>query len=330
MHPPASPPLTTRVPCPPCRPPQSPAYLLWAYSTLQYKQLQNAVGVALRLQQGGMTLGGLRAAAQAARHAIDGGGAAAPCPGQVMHASERLWAFMRSIRGAAAYWASAASDLHAMVRQLGPPTWLVTLSAADLRWPDLALALAPPGTNLSSAAARTAYLAALTPQQRRAMLRDNPVGIARHFSNRWALVLSWIQGEAQPLGAVTDVWWRVEFQRRGSAHVHFFLWCAEAPNPATAAGLAAVVPYLDRYVNATVPPAGHPLRQLVLQQHRHTATCQRPDAPRGACRFGFPRAPAATTRLGGAPGARCARGCAGGARRRGDLCSVSSIPLTRG
>ena len=270
---------------------------------MHHMQLQGAIGVAVRMQRGGTTV-------QALQHRLQEGRAAgadpAQRPGAVVDVSGGVWSFMRGIRGTPAYWADAASDLHAMIRQLGPPTFFITLSAADMQWDDLALALAPPTTDLSTAAARAAYLAALTPAQRRAMLRDRPVDVARHFSNRWALTLRWLQGQQSPLGAVADVWWRVEFQRRGSAHVHFFVWCPDAPDPAAADHRQTIPEYIDRYISTSIPPASSPLRELVLsvQQHHHTFTCNYGARGNAPCRFGYPRALCGASRLGRPPGGR--------------------------
>lgn len=275
----------------------------WAFSLMHYVQLQGAIGVAVRMQQGGTSVRALRQMVQQGR-AI--GEDPAARPGAVAQVSESMWAFMRGIRGTAAYWADAASDLHAMVRHLGPPTFFVTLSAADMQWDDLALALAPTTVDLSTVAQRTAYLSSLTVAQRRAMLRDRPVEVARHFSNRWALMARWLQGPEGPLGPVADLWWRTEFQRRGSAHVHFFVWCEDAPDAATPEGAEQLPDYIDQHISTHVPPPGDPLHELVLsvQQHRHTSTCDYGSRGRGQCRFAFPRAQCGATRLGRAPGGR--------------------------
>lgn len=44
---------------------------------------------------------------------------------------------MKNIRGSPPYYRRTFYDLLAMIRQLGMPTWFVTLSAADLKWPDM-------------------------------------------------------------------------------------------------------------------------------------------------------------------------------------------------
>lgn len=268
----------------------------WAYSIQNYKQLRGAVGVAVRMQRGSTA---------AARPARAIAGAERADPSDAVPVTESMWAFMRGIRGTAAYWADAKSDLHAMLRQIGPPTFFITLSAADAQWDDLALALAPLDTDLSTAESRAAYLGGLSASDRRAMLRDRPVDVARHFSNRWALMLRWLQQPQSPLGEVMDVWWRVEFQRRGSAHVHFFVWCADAPDTSAPDRGATIPAFIDQHVSTRVPPEGDPLHDLVLsvQQHHHTHTCDGGRRRRG-CRFGFPRPLSTHTCLGSPPGGR--------------------------
>lgn len=44
---------------------------------------------------------------------------------------------MRNIRGSASYWRKCCSELIAMVRTLGPPSWFLTFSCNDLHWPDM-------------------------------------------------------------------------------------------------------------------------------------------------------------------------------------------------
>ena len=44
---------------------------------------------------------------------------------------------MSKIRGTPAYWKRFQSEVLAMVKQLGCPSFFLTLSCADLRWNDL-------------------------------------------------------------------------------------------------------------------------------------------------------------------------------------------------
>lgn len=90
---------------------------------MHHMQLQGAIGVAVRMQRGGTTVQALQRRLQEGRAA---GADPAQRPGAVVDVSGGVWSFMRGIRGTPAYWADAASDLHAMIRQLGPPTFFNT------------------------------------------------------------------------------------------------------------------------------------------------------------------------------------------------------------
>ena len=48
-----------------------------------------------------------------------------------------LSTMLRQIRGSANYWNSRRNELRTMVRCLGPPTFFITLSAAEYDWEDM-------------------------------------------------------------------------------------------------------------------------------------------------------------------------------------------------
>ena len=51
--------------------------------------------------------------------------------------ANKAYSFMKNIRGSPPYYQRTFYDLLAMIRQLGTPTWFFTLSAADMKWPDM-------------------------------------------------------------------------------------------------------------------------------------------------------------------------------------------------
>ena len=50
---------------------------------------------------------------------------------------DQAYLFLRQIPGTLPYWQRFMYEVLAMVKQLGIPTWFMTLSCADLRWPEL-------------------------------------------------------------------------------------------------------------------------------------------------------------------------------------------------
>lgn len=50
---------------------------------------------------------------------------------------DQAYFFFRQISGSPPYWQRFMYEVIAMVKQLGILTWFMTLSCADLRWPEL-------------------------------------------------------------------------------------------------------------------------------------------------------------------------------------------------
>ena len=51
--------------------------------------------------------------------------------------NDKAYRFMKNVCGSTPYYQCTFYDLLAMIRQLGTPTWFFTLSAADMKRPDL-------------------------------------------------------------------------------------------------------------------------------------------------------------------------------------------------
>ena len=105
--------------------------------------------------------------------------------------------------------------------EISRPTWFVTLSSADMYWPELWIAIEALNGNVLS----LENAAKLTFQERVNLLDANPVLAARMFKSRVDLMLNEIfRGKAHPIGFLVDWWFRVEFQRNGSLHIHSIIW----------------------------------------------------------------------------------------------------------
>ena len=196
---------------------------------------------------------------------------------------------MRDNRGTAAYWQSARIQLFAMLRTLGPPTFFITFSADDHHWKDLMVVLAScSGRNISNE-----QVDELSDEERRTLMTSNPVVTARHFQHRFqSLVKEIIKGSGRPIREVTDFFWRVEFQLRGSPHIHSLWWIKDAPNLDTVEGRTAAPDFIDHYISARIPEEGSSedsLRSVVLrvQKHSHMSTCIKKDKRKKIKRMSF-------------------------------------------
>ena len=67
-----------------------------------------------------------------------------------------------------------------MIRQLGTPSWFSSLSAADLKWPDIIQTIA----RQYGVAYTDEQVAALSFEEKSSWVRRNPVTAARHFQYR--------------------------------------------------------------------------------------------------------------------------------------------------
>ncbi|CAG9094543.1 unnamed protein product [Plutella xylostella] len=237
-------------------------YLFFALSVVEYFRAKSSVSVSCRMRQGN--------------------GERTP-QGLV----ENMHLTMRNIRGSASYWRRCCSELIARVRSLGAPTWFMTLSCNDLNWPDMIKALIiADGGDLSNTEA-------LSFSERLALVQQYPVVVARQFSVRVNVLLRYLRNNNTCLGGpIQDYWYRIEFQNRGSPHLHMLIWCDGIPDFSTAAGIEVI----ENVVSCSLNPDDPLLCSLVesVQIHKHTATCHK-ERNDNCCRFGFPKAPAATT-----------------------------------
>jgi len=134
---------------------------------IENKQVQDNVNVMLR-QTRGRSIDGKKLTASLVRDV------------------DRIKSFVRddhafrcltTVRGSPAYWKRASLDLLAMIRQLGIPTWFMTLSAADLQWPDVIQTVAEQYSESLSAE----QISNMSREEKCSYIRQNPASVARHF-----------------------------------------------------------------------------------------------------------------------------------------------------
>jgi len=253
------------------------SYLFWAVNVFEQHKLQEQISIAVRMKSSNsaINLSTLKAADlknQSSNVVIN----------------DNSYSFIKSIRGTAAYWKNTLFDLLAKFRTLGPPTWFLTLSADDHHWADLINFV-----KLDYSDEELSHMSNID------LVRSNPVLVAQHFVHRWKSFFKNVikNTKLNPLGEVTDYFARVEFQSRGSPHLHIFLWIKDTPDLKTPEGQNEFTKFLDKYVSTEIPSDDKKeLIDLVthLQIHKHTETCQKKTK---LCRFNFPRKPCTATKL---------------------------------
>jgi len=243
---------------------------MYAVNHMEQCKLTNEIEIQMRLKKcdGTLTAGSLSQSCDVSR------------------IKENSFMFMKKIRGTIAYWTDVLYNLLATVKSLGPPTLFLTLSADDCNWPELKMLL----TNIS-------YEEAFKTSSTGEDMRRDPLFSSLHFERRWKAFLKYVlMGKEKPLGNIEDYFARIEYQNRGSPHLHIFLWVTNAPTLISSTS-AEITRYIDKVICTTLPSEENEpdLYTLVqrLQIHHHTNSCKR----NNACRFGFPKSPSTETRL---------------------------------
>ena len=119
------------------------------------------------------------------------------------------------------------------------------------------------------------------------MLNNNPVLVARHFQYKVEVFFKDIILDG-PLGKTKCYTIRIEFQERGSPHVHSFIWILSPPNIRDE---TAYINFIEKTINAQLPyPQNNSeLFELVKthQVHSHSRTCWKYN--KNECRFSYGR-----------------------------------------
>lgn len=191
---------------------------------------------------------------------------------------------LKNLRGSPTYFEKCKKDLFAMIRQLGNPTWFCSFSAAETRWSQLLKILARlvKKKNLTDE-----EIANMTWQQKSNFIQKDPVTCARNFEHMVQLFRRDVL--KSNIGEIVDFFYRVEFQQRGSPHIHALFWVKHSPQNEKSAN-EEVVDFVDKYIACANDNSSDELKDLVnLQLHRHAKTCKKQGHK--ICRFNFPLPP---------------------------------------
>ena len=199
----------------------------------------------------------------------------------------------RTIRNSPQYWENQKKEVFAMIRQLGLPSLFISLSANDLHWPELIIALGKLVDHkdyTEAVASKT-----LSWETRTRLVQADPVTCVRHFDHRVSRFIETVlKSPESPLGILQDYFYRVEFQQRGSPHIHMLAWIDNSPkyNEATD---AEVLNYIDQVSSCSAAVSREFKEYLDFQKHKHSRTCRKGGKP--VCRFGIPFPPMRNTKI---------------------------------
>ena len=248
----------------------NPEYLFFSQCITEQKKVQDSINIALK------KVSGERLTAIQVRDMNSN---------MVNHLifSDQAYYFMKNIPGSPSYWKTFLFDVVAMIKQLGPPTWWMTFSCADLRWNEIyKILLKVKGKEMTDA-----EIAEMTYDEKCGMLNSNPVIVAKHFQHRLeCLFKDVLLGSGDLVGKILyDAIW-IEFQFRSSPHAHCFIWIEDCPI-LNADNIQCFIRFIDKHVSAVLPDRVScqilydPVK--TYQTHTHSKTCRK----YLACRFNF-------------------------------------------
>ena len=267
---------------------QNIEYIFCAQHMIDLQHIQSEINLAIRLARG-RTLHGSKITAGTLRN---------PEAVHQLVRNQIAYKFLRNIRGSPPYWQHELHDVLAMLRSIGIPTWFLTLSAADLHWPEMIQAVAMQfGRQISQK-----EVLKMTMEERSKYLQQNPVTGARMFQHRVEnFFTQYLLSDSNPIGQIVEYVIKIEFQMRGSPHAHCLLWVKDSPK-INQDGDEIVCQFVDKYITAQIPELTNRTKCDIvlmkhLQKHVHSDYCRR----NNSCRFGFPKPPSKETLISRPP-----------------------------
>ena len=193
---------------------------------------------------------------------------------------------LKNLRGSPAYFQKCKKDLFSMIRQLGNPTWFCSFSAAETRWTHLLKTL---GSIVEKKEYSDEEINNMTWQQKSNLIQRDPITCARNFEHMVQLFIhNVLRSDVMPIGQIADYFCRVEFQQRGSPHIHGLFWVKDAPQFGKSSE-EQIVSFIDKYVTCQKAHTSEMEELVNLQLHRHAKTCKK--MGNKLCRFNFPLPP---------------------------------------
>ena len=201
--------------------------------------------------------------------------------------TDNAFKLLKNVRASPPFWQEKKKEVMAMVRQLGMPSLFMTLSAAETQWPELIRILYKvlKGRDITLEEASE-----LSWMEKAELIRKDPITCSRYFDHRMrTLIFHVLSKENGPFNGnrIIDYYYRIEFQHRGSPHVHCIFWLADTPRYIRGNGESKE--QCAKFIDANITTDQDLSMYSKYQHHKHTHTCYTNKSK--TCRFNIPHPP---------------------------------------
>ena len=127
------------------------------------------------------------------------------------------------------------------------------------------------------------------------LISKDPGTCAQYFNNRvQKFVKHILKSPHSPFGTLANSFYCIEFQHRGSPHIHGLLWIKNAPHYQNSNDIE-IIKYINSIISCTSLEKNN--KYIELQLHKHSKTCIRKINNTKKCRFGAPWPPLDKTQI---------------------------------
>ena len=207
--------------------------------------------------------------------------------------NDNAFKLLSNVRASPPFWQQKKKEVMGMVRQLGMPSLFLTLSAAETQWPELIKILYKVLKNREITLKEAGELSWM---EKAELIRKDPITCSRYFDHRMrTMIYQVLSKENGPFkeNRIIDYYYRIEFQHRGSPHVHCIFWLADTPRYIR--GNAQSKEKCEEFIDAYITTDKDLSPYSKYQHHKHTHTCY--TNKRNVCRFNMPHPPLKKTMI---------------------------------
>merc|ERR1739838_357259 len=181
-----------------------------------------------------------------------------------LHKHNEGYRFLRNLRGSPPYYEKVKKNVFAMMRYHGQPTFFTTFSAAEHQWTELLQQL---GLLVDERHYTEKEIYEMSAKEKQRLILARSDICARHFSQRTNILFSdFLKSKDGPLGTLKEFFYRIEFQKRGSPHLHCLLWIEGAPIYKAGDNEEQVCKFIDNYISCSKHLKSSDFLNLELQQ----------------------------------------------------------------